>query len=88
MYNGNDSPDDEAMFLTERHCFFDLLEGVASVCDCGLSLKPWVLESVVQVCGQICSTPSLSYHSHVERACSSSDALLPKMSLEKNLVKF
>ena len=35
--------------LTERCCFSDLVEGLSSPCPCGLTVKPWTIESVVQV---------------------------------------
>ena len=49
MFKGNDSQDDEKVFLTERHCFSDLLEGVTSPCICGMTRKAWMVESLVQV---------------------------------------
>ena len=45
----NGSQDDEKVFLTERHCFSDLLEGVTSTCTCGMTRKAWMVESLVQV---------------------------------------
>lgn len=52
MYLGDDSPEEqsESVFFTERHCLYDLLEGVSSSCPCGMTRKAWMLESVVQVC--------------------------------------
>lgn len=49
VYNGNESPKDESMFIAEEHCFSDLLEGLTSSCPCGMTRRAWMLESVVQV---------------------------------------
>ena len=50
VYDGNSSPEEESLFLTERHCFDDLVSGLQSACPCGMTSKAWMLESVVQVC--------------------------------------
>ena len=50
MYDGNELPEEENMFISEQHCFADLLEGLASSCPCGMTRKAWMLESVTQVC--------------------------------------
>ncbi len=50
VYIGNEYPEEEGMFITERHCFSDLLEGVTSPCPCGMTHKAWMLESLKQVC--------------------------------------
>ena len=49
MFGGNNSPEDEAMFLVEKHCFVDLQEGLMSSCVCGMTQKLWILKSIVQV---------------------------------------
>ena len=49
MYVGDKSPDEQGMFVAEKHCFTDLLEGLTSACPCGMTTKAWMLESVVQV---------------------------------------
>lgn len=41
--------EDQALFVTERCCFSDLVEGLSSPCPCGLTTKPWAVESVMQV---------------------------------------
>ena len=52
------TPEDEAAFLTERHCLTDLLEGMKSPCPCGISHNAWTLSSVVQVRpGVVMKTP-------------------------------
>ena len=50
VFVGNDSPnhEDEAAFLTERHCLTDLLEGLKLPCPCGISHNAWALSTVVQ----------------------------------------
>ena len=30
MYDGNELPEEKSMFISEQHCFSDLLEGLAS----------------------------------------------------------
>ena len=37
------------MFVTERCCFSDLIDGLYSPCSCGMSVKTWALESIIQV---------------------------------------
>ena len=50
IYTGNDSPRSEpSLFVTEKHCFQDLVSGLGTPCSCGLIRNPWVLESVIQV---------------------------------------
>ena len=48
MFTGDSSPDDKLSFVTERHCFLDLLTGLASPCSCGVTGSPWSLDSVTQ----------------------------------------
>ena len=51
IYTGNDSPSSEpSLFVTEKHCFQDLVSGLGTPCSCGMTRNPWVLESVIQVC--------------------------------------
>ncbi len=33
MYTGDDSPDDQYLFITEKHCCNDLMTGLASSCS-------------------------------------------------------
>ena len=50
VYVGDEHHEDETLFLTERCCFSDLVEGLSSACPCGLTIKPWAVKSVIQVC--------------------------------------
>ena len=50
MYTSDATPDEQSMFITEKHCFSDLVSGLATPCPCGMTRAPWTLESVVQVC--------------------------------------
>ena len=49
MYVDAGSPSDQSMFITERHCFSDLVSGLSSPCPCGMTRAPWTLEQCVQV---------------------------------------
>jgi hypothetical protein len=49
VYVGDECPEDRAMFVTEKCCFTDLVNGLSSPCLCGQTMKPWQLESVTQV---------------------------------------
>lgn len=49
VYVGDECPEDQVMFVTEKCCFTDLVNGLSSPCLCGLTMKPWQLESVTQV---------------------------------------
>lgn len=49
VYVGDNEQDDQELFVTEKCCFSDLLKGLSTPCSCGLTMKPWVLDSVVQV---------------------------------------
>ena len=49
VYVGDEHPEDQAMFVSEKCCFTDLVNGLSSPCLCGLTMKPWQLESVTQV---------------------------------------
>lgn len=48
VYTGDRQPQDQALFVVERHCFTDLLSGLESPCVCGLTLHPWGLVSLTQ----------------------------------------
>ena len=41
--------DAQDTFITEKCCFSDLVSGLNSVCACGLTLNPWIVESTQQV---------------------------------------
>ena len=58
MYTDGASPEEQSFFVTERHCFSDLVEGLATQCPCGMVKAPWVLESVVQV-STLCAIQSI-----------------------------
>ena len=49
VYADSTCVEDEFLFITERHCLEDLIKGLASPCDCGLTKSPWLVESMVQV---------------------------------------
>ena len=49
VYVGDKAPEDQALFLTEKCCFTDLLDSVFSPCSCGMTTKAWVIESMIQV---------------------------------------
>ena len=49
MYTDGVSSEEQSLFIIERHCFSDLVEGLSTQCPCGKTSAPWVLESVVQV---------------------------------------
>lgn len=49
VYLGDTKDDDQSLFITERHCFQDLLSGLASACPCGLAVNAWTFMSAVQV---------------------------------------
>ena len=40
MYTDGASPDEQSLFVTERHCFTDLAKGLATQCPCGLMTTP------------------------------------------------
>ena len=86
---GDDHPEDQALFVTERCCLSNLVEGLASPCPCGLTIKPWALESDIQVrnspfIGVACEL--LVYG--LERACVASVIFLPPLpSAKEDLVK-
>ncbi len=49
MYTGDNSPDDQTLFITEKRCFDDLMTGLASSCSECLVRSCWRLDSVIQV---------------------------------------
>ena len=49
VYIDDELPDDQSMFITERHCFYDIVTGLASPCSCGTVKNPWMLDSIIQV---------------------------------------
>ena len=44
MYNGDNTPEDQALLVTERCCFSNLLEGLYSPCPCEVTAKRWVID--------------------------------------------
>ena len=89
---GDDHPEDQALFVTERCCLSNLVEGLASPCPCGLTIKPWALESVIQVrispfIGVACGRVELLVYI-LERACVARAIFLPPLpSAKGDLVK-
>ena len=49
VYVSDEHQEDQALFVTEECCFSDLVEGLCSPCPCGLTIKPWAVESIKQV---------------------------------------
>ena len=49
MYTDGASSEEQSLFITERYCFSDLVEGLSTQCSCGKTSAPWVLELVVQI---------------------------------------
>ena len=47
--DGDATTQDQDTFPVERHCLTDLLDGLKSVCCCGMVSNPWRLHSFVQV---------------------------------------
>ena len=45
----DDDPQDQEIFLTERHYLADLLDGLNSPCVCGRSKNVWAIHSLIQV---------------------------------------
>ena len=93
VYISDDHPEDQALFVSERCCFSDLVEGLSSPCPCGLTMKPWAPESFIQVriliFFPIISTVAFSIACCLERACVASALLLPSLpSTKENLVEF
>ena len=41
--------DAQDAFITEKCCFSDLVSSLNSICACGLTLNPWIVESTQQV---------------------------------------
>lgn len=89
VYVRDEHHEDQALFVTERCCFSDLVEGLSSPCPCGLTTKPWAVESVMQV-GNIVASSCLSWSScTVERPRITCAILLsPLPSAEEDLVEF
>ena len=49
VYTDDGCSDDEFLFITERYCLTDLINGLASPCDYGLTRSPWIVGLLVQV---------------------------------------
>ena len=56
-YTQDARPDDHDMLITEKCCFSDLVSGLNSSCSCGLTLRPWSVESIQQVCLVVTGPP-------------------------------
>lgn len=50
IYTGDATPEEQSLFITEKHCFHDLVSGLGTPCPCGMTRNPWTLESMIQVC--------------------------------------
>ena len=46
---GDVTADDSCPFVTERHTFSDFVDGLTTICTCGMRRSPWELESTNQV---------------------------------------
>ena len=70
MYVGDEERTEQALFITERHCFTDLISALASPCSCGLATNPWVFDSATQVSVCMCMHACMLQGGlFVERAC-------------------
>ena len=49
VHKDDPNTEDQSFFITEKHCFSDLVKGLASSCQCGAARNTWELESVKQV---------------------------------------
>lgn len=49
IYTGDVVADDSCLFVTKRHTFSDLVEGLSTPCTCGMSRNPWNIEPTTQV---------------------------------------
>ena len=49
MYKDHAPSDGEELFITEKQCFSDLMEELASLCPSCVSRNPWKVESITQV---------------------------------------
>ena len=59
----DDDPQDQEIFLTERHCLADLLDGLISPCVCGRSKNVWAISDYLQLYTPLdksCSSSSFS----------------------------
>lgn len=80
IYNGNQPSEEESMFLTELHCFSDLLEGITSPCLCGMTRQAWMLQSLVKVSLLFGGYTYYISCVYIERPCSSNRIQLPTVS--------
>ncbi|XP_064383612.1 uncharacterized protein LOC135332186 isoform X1 [Halichondria panicea] len=69
MYTGDNSPDDQTLFITEKRCFDDLMTGLASSCSVR---SCWRLDSVIQKGHVIRVLYSCRHCRHQKRSWSSS----------------
>lgn len=94
IYTDGASSEEQSLFVTERHCLSDLVEGLTTQCPCGVTRAPWVLESVVQV--QTCGMCTNQYYNMCvlikympERTCDTSYFLLSSLQEAKTyMVQF
>ena len=92
VYISDEHCEDQALFVTERCCFSDLVEGLSSPCPCGLTVKPWALEAVMQVSNIVAASvvSCLSQSSCIiERSrVTCAVLLLPMPSAKEDVVEF
>ena len=49
IFTGDVTADDACMFVTEKHTFSDLVDGLTTPCTCGMSRSSWKIDSTTQV---------------------------------------
>ena len=82
---------DEQLFVTEHHCFADLVSGLTTPCQCGTA-RLWNIDTVQQVSYVISVYgyiyPVMSSYYCVERTCFTSPVCVSALSSKTHLVKF
>ncbi len=84
MYEDGASSEEQSLFVSERHCFSDLVSGLTSPCRCGAT-RLWKVESVIQVCVIIIIMPHIIILI-LERARSTSSTCVSALFCETNMV--
>ncbi len=80
MYEDGASSEEQSLFVSERHCFSDLVSGLTSPCRCGAT-RLWKVESVIQVC-----VIHIMPHIIIEKARSTSSTCVSALFCETNMV--
>ena len=90
IYTGDVVGGDSCLFVTERHTFNDLVEGLSAPCTCGMARNPWNVESTTQVytCKMDVYFVKFTCVFLIERSCAASGVYLLSMPAQENLVKF